>query len=87
MENMEIENVVEEVMENVQEVLPTPTADNAGMNMVKVAGVAALVYGAIEGGKWLVGKVCKGIEKHKAKKKAKDEDVMEAKLVIDEEVE
>lgn len=84
MENMEIENVVEEVIENVQEVLPTPVADNAGMTMAKTVGVAAVVYGAFEGGKWAIGKIRNWAKKRKAKKESKGEDVMEAKLVIDE---
>lgn len=84
MENMEIENVVEEVMENVQEVLPTPVTENAGMTLAKTAGVAALVYTAFEGGKWVLGKIHKKAQERKAKKERKDEDVMDAELVIDE---
>lgn len=85
MENMEIENVVEEVMENVQEALPM--VDNAGMTTAKVFGIATVVYGVCEGIKWGVSKIWNGAKKRKAKKQAKEEDVMEAKLVIDEEVE
>lgn len=87
MENMEIEKVVEEVVENVQEVIPTPTVNNTGVTAAKAAGIAALVYGAIEGGKWAIGKIGKAIKKHKAKKavvKVEEVDVETVQCVIDD---
>ena len=84
MEDMNIE-VVEKAMESVQEVLPAPVSENAGMTLPKVAGVAAGVYGLFEGGKWLIGKICKGIEKHRAKKAAKNEDAPETDHANDKE--
>lgn len=84
MDNTEIKKVVEEAMENAQEVLPTPVSENAGMTVAKTVGIAAGVYTVFEGGKWLLGKIHKKAQKRKAKKESKDEDVMDAELVIDD---
>lgn len=83
MENMEIEKVVEEVVENVQEIIPAPTQSKNGISLGEAAGTAAVVYCICEGVKYAVGKVRNANRKRKARKLL-EEDVMTADIVIDE---
>lgn len=90
MENVqEIEKVVEEVVENVQEIIPTPaTSNNTGMTLAKSAGVAALVYVAFECGKRAISKLRDKTKKNKEKKvaaKIDELDVATVQCVIDDE--
>ena len=89
MENVqEIEKVVEEVVENVQEIIPTPAVnEKVGVTAAKAAGIAALVYTAFEGGKWALGKIRKAASKRKEKKDAvrvEEVDVATVQCVIDD---
>lgn len=81
MENMNIENVVEEVTETVEEVIPATVQKN-GVSMGGAVIAAIITYGTIEGIKWVVNKGAKFIQDHKAKKNkaVKDEDDIETPI-------
>ena len=81
MENMNIENVVEEVVENIEETMPTPVQKN-GVSKGGVVITALATYCVIEGVKWAGGKIGKLLKNRKPKKtkRVKEDEVFDTPI-------
>lgn len=83
--NLEVEKVVEETAKVIEEVVPTPAVEKNGLSFGAACGAALITYTAIEGVKWIGGKIVKWAQKKaKSKKEKANDEVFEGELVIDD---